>query len=167
MESVRCSGCAGRELGLPASADAGILLEIGSVYAAPGSSGNPIEVDLLNTGSLEYRHRRIQLRDHGQFGHRFHRSGFLNVGALRVHWRFRDQAYSVPLYITAGSSLLAGDISYSGDGETLGAGLTMGLALVTFDVSPTAALGPVTVFILHRLRGNRPFRSRWRWYPDR
>ena len=56
-----------------------------------------------------------------------------------------DQANSLALATTAATTLLASDISNSGNGDTLGAGQTAGLALVTFNVSRTAALGPITV----------------------
>jgi hypothetical protein len=57
-----------------------------------------------------------------------------------------DYVNSVPLGIPTLSSLSADDFfEIPGGGATLGAGDTLGLALVTFDVSPAAALGPVTV----------------------
>jgi hypothetical protein len=130
---------------LPASADAVILLEIGSVSAAPGSSGN-IEVDLLNdTGSsivVGGFNFEISSADSDIV---FTGAGFSTSASYIFAGDSWDQANSFLLNTGTGSSLSAGDISNSGNGAILGAGGTLGLALVTFHVSPTAALVPVTV----------------------
>jgi hypothetical protein len=130
---------------LPASADAVILLEIGSVSAAPGSSGN-IEVDLLNdTGSsivVGGFNFEISSADSDID---FTGAGFSTSASYIFAGDSWDQANSFLLNTGTGSSLSAGDISNSGNGAILGAGGTLGLALVTFHVSPTAALVPVTV----------------------
>ena len=72
-------------------------------------------------------------------------AGFTTSAAYVFAGDSFDQAYSVPLNTSSGSSLSGGDISNSGNGDVLGAGQTVGLALVTFDVSPAAALGLVPV----------------------
>jgi hypothetical protein len=128
---------------LPASAD--VILGIGSVYAAPGSSGNAIEVYLLNTGGSSIVIGGFNFEIGADSDIDFTGAGYSTSAPYIFAGDSFDQAYSLPLNLSIGSSLLASDSSYSGDGATLGAGHTLGLALVTFDVSPTAAAGPVTV----------------------
>jgi hypothetical protein len=130
---------------LTASADGLILLKLSSVSAAPGSTGNTFEVDLLNdTGSSivigGFNFEITADSDIDFTGADF--STFASYIFAGDSW---DQANSFPLNTSTGSSLSAGDISNSGAGATLGAGRTLGLALLTFDVSPTAALGQVAV----------------------
>jgi len=134
---------------LPASADAVILLEIGSVSAAPGSSGN-IEVDLLNdTGSsivVGGFNFEISSADSDIV---FTGAGFSTAAPYIfdiIAGYSSDYVNSVPLGIPTLSSLSANDFfDIPGGGTTLGVGDTLGLALVTFDVLPTAALAPATV----------------------
>jgi hypothetical protein len=130
---------------LPASAD-GVILEIGSIFAAPGSSGNTIEVDLLNTGGSSIVIGGFNFEIYADSNIDFTGAGFLTSAPYVLAGDSFDQANSVPLNTSTGVSLSAGDISNSiGVGVTLSAGQTLGLALVTFDVSPAAALAPVAV----------------------
>jgi hypothetical protein len=130
---------------LPASADGVILLEIGSVSAAPGSFGNTIEVDLQNTGSSSITVYGFNFEISAGSDIDFTGAGFSTSASYIFAGDSWDQANSFLLNTGTGSSLSAGDISNSGNGAILGAGGTLGLALVTFHVSPTAALVPVTV----------------------
>lgn len=129
---------------LPASAD--VILGIGSVYAAPGSSGNAIEVYLLNTGGSSIVIGGFNFEISADSDIVFTGAGFSTSAPYIFAGDSFDYMNSVPLGILTLSSLSANDIfDIPGGGTTLGAGDTLGLALVTFDVSPTAAAGPVTV----------------------
>jgi hypothetical protein len=127
-------------------ASGGVVIEIGSIFAGQGSSGNTIEVDVRNTGGSSIVIAGFNFEINADSGIDFTGADF-STSALYVFagdsW---DQANSQPLNTSTGSSLSAGDIfNIIGNGVTLDGGQTMGLALVTFDVSPMAALGPVTV----------------------
>jgi hypothetical protein len=128
---------------MPASGDVVIFIA-GPVLAAPGSSGNTIEVDVQNTGApiliagFDFEIAANSVVD-------FTGANFSTSALYVFSGDSFDQAYSQPLNTSTGISLSAGDISNSGAGVTLGTGQTLGLAQVTFDVSPAAALGLVTV----------------------
>lgn len=128
---------------MPASGDVVIFIA-GPVLAAPGSSGNTIEVDVQNTGApiliagFDFEIAANSVVD-------FTGANFSTSALYVFSGDSFDQAYSQPLNTSTGISLSAGDLSNSGAGVTLGTGQTLGLAQVTFDVSPAAALGPVTV----------------------
>jgi hypothetical protein len=128
---------------MPASGDVVIFIA-GPVLAAPGSSGNTIEVDVQNTGApiliagFDFEIAANSVVD-------FTGANFSTSALYVFSGDSFDQAYSQPLNTSTGISLSAADISNSGAGVTLGTGQTLGLAQVTFDVSPAAALGPVTV----------------------
>jgi hypothetical protein len=131
--------------GMPASG--GVVFEIGSVFAGRGSSGNTIEVDVYNTGLSSLVIGGFNFEINADPDIDFTGAGFSTSAPYLFTGDSFDQLATPlqPLNTSTGSSLSAGDISNSGNGDTLGAGETMGLALVTFDVSRTAALGPVTV----------------------
>lgn len=128
---------------MPASGDVVIFIA-GPVLAAPGSSGNTIEVDVQNTGApiliagFDFEITANSVVD-------FTGANFSTSALYVFSGDSFDQAYSQPLNTSTGISLSAADISNSGAGVTLGTGQTLGLAQVTFDVSPAAALGLVTV----------------------
>jgi hypothetical protein len=131
--------------GMPATG--AVVFEIGSIFAGQGSSGNTIEVDVQNTGGSSIVIGGFNFKINADSDIYFTGAGFSTFAPYLFTGDSFDQLATPPqpLNTSTGSSLSAGDISYSGNGETLGAGQTLGLALVTFDVSPTAALGPVTV----------------------
>jgi hypothetical protein len=122
----------------------GVIFEISSVFASPGSAGT-IEVDVQNTGGASIVVGGFNFEISGDPDIDFTGAGFSTSAPYIFAGDSFDQANSLPLNISTGSSLSASDVSNSGNGDTLGAGQTAGLALVTFSVSPTAALGPVTI----------------------
>jgi hypothetical protein len=132
-------------IAMPASG--AVIFEIGSVFADPGSTGNTIEVDVQNTGGSSILIGGFNFQINANLDIDFTGAGFSTSAPYLFTGDSFDQLATPPqpLNTSTGSSLSAGDISFSGDGDTLGAGQTMGLALVAFDVSPTAAPGPVTV----------------------
>jgi hypothetical protein len=125
-------------------ATGGVIFEIGSVFASPGSAGM-IEVDVQNTGGSSVVVGGFNFEISGDSDIDFTAAGFATFAPYIFAGDSFDQANSAPLNTSTGSSLSASDLSNSGNGDTLGAGQTAGLALVTFIVSPTAAPGPVTV----------------------
>jgi hypothetical protein len=129
-------------MAMPASG--GVIFEIESVFASPGSAGT-IEVDVQNTGGSSIVIGGFNFEISGDSDIDFTGAGFSTSAPYIFAGDSFDQAFSLPLNTSTGSSLSASDISNSGDGDTLGAGQTAGLGLVTFTVSPTAALGPVTI----------------------
>jgi hypothetical protein len=129
-------------MAMPASG--GVIFEIESVFASPGSAGT-IEVDVQNTGGSSIVIGGFSFEIPGDSDIDFTGAGFSTSAPYIFAGDSFDQANSLPLNISTGPSLSANDISNSGNGDTLGAGQTAGLALVTFTVSPAAALGPVTI----------------------
>ena len=128
---------------IPARGEA--ILEIGTVMAGQGSSGNTIGVDVENSGGTNLIIGGFNFEIVGDSAIDFTGADFPTSPPYIFAGDSFDQVNSLPLNTTTGVSLLASDISNSGNGDTLGAGQTAGLALVTFDVSPTAPLGPVTI----------------------
>jgi hypothetical protein len=124
---------------IPASG--GVILEIGSVFASPGSTGT-IEVDVQNTGGSSILVGGFNFLILGDTDIDFTGAGFLTSAPYIFAGDSSDQANSFSLNTSMGSSLFASDESNSGNGDILGAGQTEGLALVTFTVSSTAAQGP-------------------------
>jgi len=127
---------------LPASG--GVIFEIGSVFTSQGSSGT-IEVDVQNTGGASVIIGGFNFEISVDSDIDFTGAGFSTSAPYIFAGDSFDQANALPLNTSTGSSLSASDLSNSGNGDTLGAGQTAGLALVTFNVSPEAALGPVIV----------------------
>jgi hypothetical protein len=127
---------------MPASG--GVIFEISSVVASPGSVGT-IEVDVQNTGGAGIVIGGFNFEILGDPDIDLTGAGFSTSAPYIFAGDSFDQLSSTPLNTSAGLSLAAGDISNSGNGDILGAGQTAGLALVTFSVSPTAAQGPVTI----------------------
>ena len=131
-------------------ARAGMVITLQNVSAAAGSSGDTLEVDLTNTGTSAV--------DIGAFNFELtipSGSGITFTGA--------DTSTSLDTYIFAGNSfadafdggsiyssssstatmLDAGDVGTATG--TVGAGATVGLGLVLFDVAGSAPTGSVTV----------------------
>jgi hypothetical protein len=128
---------------MPATGD--VILGIGSVFAAPGSSGGTIEVDVQNTGGADLVIGGFNFAISGDSDIDFTAAGFSTLAPYIFTGDSFDQANALPLNTSTGPSLSASDISNSGNGDVLGAGQTAGLALVTFNVSSTAPSGPVTI----------------------
>src|ERR1700722_815190 len=118
-------------------ATGGVIFEIGSVFASPGSSGT-IEVDVQNTGSASIVIGGFNFAIGADLAIDFTGAGFSTSAPYIFAGDSFDQSNFLPLNISAGPSLSASDLSNSGDGEALGAGQTAGLALVTFNVLPAA-----------------------------
>jgi hypothetical protein len=129
-------------MAMPASGE--IIFGIDSVFASPGSAGT-LEVDVQNASAAGIVIGGFNFEIGADSDIDFTGAGFSTSAPYIFAGDSFDQVNSLPLNISTGASLSAFDISNSGDGDILGAGQTAGLALVTFNVSPTAALGPVTV----------------------
>jgi hypothetical protein len=121
-----------------------VILEIGTVNVSQGSSG-AIAVEVENTGSTGLVIGGFNFEIIGNSAIDFTGASFPTSPRYIFAGDSFDQANLVPLGATTGATLLASDISNSGNGDILGAGQTAGLALVTFNVSRTAAPGPITV----------------------
>ena len=131
---------------IPASGD--VILMAGSVFAAPGSTGNTIEVDLINTGlsPIDVAAFEFQIGVDPTSGIDLTGAESSTFALYIFAGSSVDDSIPAPLNLTTGSSLLASDsTSLFATGVTVSAGQTVGLGLVTFDVSPAAALGPVDV----------------------
>jgi hypothetical protein len=87
------------------SASDGVIVEIGSVLAGRGSSGNTIEVDVQNTGgsSIVVGGFNFQIYAHSAID--FTGAGFSTSAAYGFVGDSFDQAHSVPLNTISGSSL--------------------------------------------------------------
>lgn len=123
---------------------ASLIVTVGSVSAGIGSTGNALDVMLTNTGAGPVT-----------FG------GFnFTISTLDTDITFTSTNIStLQPYIFAGDSLFGPTINLSAPGQTMdgsdnavslsgdavGAGATVGLGHVLFDVSPTAALGNFAV----------------------
>jgi hypothetical protein len=130
---------------VPRPAAASIIITVQSVTASAGSTGNALDVTLTNTGP-----------------------GAMTVGAFtfgistatpNINFTAATTATTLAPYIFDGLSLLGPTISTStgqslaasdvfavlNSGTTLGAGVTVGLGHVLFNVSSAAAVGPITV----------------------
>jgi PEP-CTERM motif len=126
---------------------ASIVLSGGTTSAAPSSSGNSFDFTLTNTGPGAVTVGGFQLE--------------ISVSDTHVSFTSATTATSSP-YIFDGFSLFGPTISVSppgqtldasdlfligGSGATIGAGVTVGMAHVFFDVSAGAASGPLTVTV--------------------
>jgi len=131
----------------PASANASLIEMVQSATAAPGSSGNAFDVLLTNTGPSAITVGGFS------FG--------ISIANPSISFRDANTSTSAP-YVFDGMSLFGPDLTgpTSGQslvtsdvflvpfaGSTLGAGVTVGLGHVLFDVAPGAAPGvfPVTL----------------------
>lgn len=121
----------------PSRAD--LIVQVGSAVAAAGSSGNSIDVTLTNTGPSS-----VQL-DAFSFGLDVD-SGITLTGATTAVPSYIFAGFSTfgpNITIDVGPPLTAGDVydtSLGGAGFVeVGAGATVGLGRVSFDVSPLAS----------------------------
>jgi len=141
--SILSVAAAGLVLCTALPARAGIIVSVQSVPANKGTSGNTLEVDVLNTGVP------VDIA-----GFSFEISVAASSG---VSFTGADTNTSTNLYIFAGNSLFgpniatltgttldASDLAASGS-TTLSTNLTLGLGRVFFDVASSAPGGPVTV----------------------
>jgi hypothetical protein len=126
-------------------ARAGLIAAVQFVSATRGSTGNPLDVTLTNTGPAPVTV--------GGFA--------FQVTTADLDITFTGSTFSTPLYIFTGDSLFGpilnlmspgqtmdgSDLSSSGLGTTIGAGATVGLGRVLFNVSPSAAFGPFAVLL--------------------
>ncbi len=132
----------------PAAAD--LVVSVSSVpLALPGSTGNLLEVDLTNTGSVAV--------DVGSFGFA------IGTADTRITFTSADtstaspyifdghsfvQDFGVPLNTSSGPSLLASDLSDSLSLTLVDAGATVGLGRVFFDVSGAPGPGGVVPVVI-------------------
>jgi hypothetical protein len=125
------------------SAQAGFIINVESVSANAGSSGNTLEVTLTNTGSA-------QTIAGFSFG--------ISTGTSNIDFTQATISTTPDTYIFAGDTLstgridtsngqalLASDFSASGNGTSVGMGATFGLGEVSFNVAPGTSPGPITV----------------------
>ena len=128
----------------PARAD--IVVNVQSVIALAGSTGNSLEVYLTNTGAP------VTI-DGFAFG--------LSVPSTDINFTSVTTSTSVDAYIFAGNSLFGPEIDSppasgqsvsasdlwggAGDGFTVGSGATVGLGEVFFDVAAGASGGPLSL----------------------
>ncbi len=127
----------------PARAE--LVVSVQDVTAPAGTTGNTLEVDVSNTGSLAV--------DISAFSFEISVAGSSGVTLTGA-----DTSTTLATYIFAGNSLYGPTISTTTPGTTLDAsdiastgstslagGETLGLGLVSFDVTGSTPTGPVTV----------------------
>jgi hypothetical protein len=130
----------------PVQAD--LIVTVQSVTAAPGSTGNTIEVDLTNTGA-----GAAGPIGAFSFGLSTTNPGITFTAAttatLGAPYIFDGLGLFGPnITNSTGTSLTASDLfSVIGSGTTLGAGATVGLGEVFFDVAPGTSPGPIAVIL--------------------
>lgn len=132
-------------------ARASLVFSVQFVTATPGSTGNPIDVLLQNTGAP------VNIASF---------NFTINTANTDITFTGTDTNTSSAPYIFAGDSfdvinafpsntlppgqtMDGGDLSNSGAGTVVGTGATFGLGRVLFDVSPTAAPGASAVIFLN------------------
>ncbi len=131
------------------SASAGVVYSIVPIGPPPaaGSNGNVLEVLLANSGpsgiSLSTFSFGVTTTDTDV--------SFVSADTLTTSQPYIflgnsfDVQNSLPLNFTSGLSLVGSDITASFLDISVGAGQTLALGRVLYNVSPTAALGPFTV----------------------
>jgi hypothetical protein len=140
---------AGMLLFAAAPAQAALILAVQSVSAAAGSTGNAFDVTLQNTGPSA-----VTIGG-DSFG--------LMVGSPNITFTSATTATTLAPYIFDGQSLFGPTISFTPPGQTIqaadlfatfgsgvsvGAGVTVGLGHVFFNVAPGTTPGPYTVTVL-------------------
>lgn len=127
-----------------APVEANLIITVGSASAASPSSGNTLEVDLLNTGPLAISLAGFAFEISVSDPHITFTSATINTVATYI---FAGNSLFGPVISTSptGQTLDASDIWSSAGGAIVAAGATVGLGRVFFDVSPGDVSGPVTV----------------------
>jgi hypothetical protein len=139
-------------IGLASPAPAAVILSIAppTVDANRGDTGDTFDVLLSNTGASALSIAAFQFE--------------VSIADPNVVFTLVDDSPAAASYIFAGNSLFGPDINLNGPGQTIdasdntadgsnasvGAGQTVGLGRVIFNVSPTAAFGS---FAVSRNRG--------------
>jgi hypothetical protein len=133
--------CAAVALLYAPAARADFLISISSVNANAGSTGNTLEVDLTNTGTSA----SIAAFSFGISTNTPDINFTAATTSTMAPYIFAGDSLFGPVISTStGQSLIASDLSASG-GDVVGAGATVGLGEVFFDVAPGTSGGAVTV----------------------
>lgn len=128
------------------SAEASLIISVGNVFAGSPSSGNTLEVNLTNTGpasiSLAGFSFEIEVTD----PHITFTSASISTAAA---YAFAGNSLLGPVISTSapGQTLDASDLWGGPGGATIGAGATVGLGHVFFDVSAGDLSGLVAVML--------------------
>jgi hypothetical protein len=124
-------------------ARAGIIVSVESVTANQGSTGNTLEVDVLNTGTpVDIASFSFEISVAAGSGVSFTGADINTVANIYI---FAGNSLFGPNIATiTGTTLLASDAATSGS-TTLGTNSTLALGRAFFDVASSAPVGPVTV----------------------
>jgi hypothetical protein len=131
---------------VPARAD--LIVAAGSTTVAPGSTGNTVDVTLMNTGPAAVTVGGFSFGlSTGSAGISFTQA---NISTAAAPYVFAGHSAFGPIISTSiGASLGASDLyDIAGMGVTVGAGQTVGLGHVLFDVAPGTPGGAVTLTVL-------------------
>jgi hypothetical protein len=128
------------------AAPAALVITAQSVTAHAGDSGDALDVTLTNTGSSAVQVQGFSFR--------------LSTDGLGINFDSASTATTTAPYIFAshsafgpqidtgnGATLQVSDVYDTNAGITVGAGATMGLGEVLFDVAPNTPTGPVNVIL--------------------
>lgn len=135
-------------LGLTRSVRADLIVIGQNVTANAGSIGNTLEVDLENTGSSPVTIGTFAFSISTITSNIDFTSATSNTSAPYLFAGDSGDFLLLGLTTinsTSGQSLLASDFSFSGLGDAVDAGATVGLGEVFFDVAAGTAAGPYTV----------------------
>jgi hypothetical protein len=134
---------AGAVLCIAIPARAGIVVSVESVSAHAGTTGNTLEVDVSNTSSSAVNIAAFSFEVSVSSS-----SGVTFTGAdyntTQTYIFAGNSLFGPDISTSTGTTLDASDIAVSGY-TALGAGSTLGLGRVFFEVAGSAAAGPVTV----------------------
>jgi hypothetical protein len=124
-------------------AQAEFIISVESVTANAGSIGNTLEVELTNTGSSTVTIGGFS------FGISTATSNIDFTGAFdstaKPYLFAGDSLFGPEIDTSNGQSLIASDFSASGLGDFVGAGATVGLGKVFFNVAPSTPGGAIEV----------------------
>ncbi len=128
-------------------ARAGIVVSVQDVTAQAGSTGNTLEVDVSNTGSLSVDISAFSFEISVASGSGVTFTGASDNTSLQTYV-FSGNSLFGPIITkpgtTPGTTLDASDIATTGS-TSLAGGETLGLGLGSFDVTGSTPTGPVTV----------------------
>jgi hypothetical protein len=142
---IRCGCFLIAALLYAAPARAGLLVAVQSVSAGIGSTGNGFDVTLMNTGAAPLTVGGFNFTISTADSEITFTSA--DISTTTAPYIFAgDSLFGPTINTTSGQSLAASDLAISG-GDVVGAGATVGLGHVLFDISPTAALGSFPVVL--------------------
>ena len=131
---------------ISAPAEASLIISVGNVFSSSPSSGNTLEVDLTNTGPASITLAGFSFEIDVTDPHITFTSATIATAAAYV---FAGSSLFGPIISTSvpGQTLDASDLWAGLGGATIGAGATVGLGHVFFDVSAGDVSGLVTVML--------------------